>query len=134
MLRHGLSEHAHVNRNLAVRGQRLRLDDTSEETLTEAERKLIGSVVGQLNWAARHARYDLAFIASLVQQLAGQGKVEALKWLNMGVKRAQESLTQCACWRPPATRSIELFIAPCRPRSPVWRRHSSTATTSEPDR
>ena len=49
-------------------------------------------MVGQLNWAARQARFDLAFVASFVQQLAGQGKVEALRWLNMGVKRAQEDV------------------------------------------
>ena len=53
-----------------------------EAGLTADERRLIGSVVGQLNWAARQGRYDLAFVASLIQQLAGQGKAEALKWLN----------------------------------------------------
>ena len=31
-------------------------------------------------------------MASLVQQLAGQGRPEALKWLNLGVKRAKEPL------------------------------------------
>ncbi|OLP96030.1 hypothetical protein AK812_SmicGene21834 [Symbiodinium microadriaticum] len=53
-----------------------------EAGLTADERRLIGSVVGQLNWAARQGRYDLAFVASFIQQLAGQGKAEALKWLN----------------------------------------------------
>ena len=62
------------------------------EPLTDAERKVISSVVGQLNWAARQGRYDLAYVASLVQQLAGRGRPEALKWLNLGVKRAQEPL------------------------------------------
>ena len=60
------------------------------EPLTEAEKKVISSIVGQLNWAARQGRYDLAYVASLVQQLAGRGRPEALKWLNLGVKRAQE--------------------------------------------
>ena len=62
------------------------------EVLTEGEKKVISSIVGQLNWAARQGRYDLAYVASLVQQLAGRGRPEALKWLNLGVKRAQEPL------------------------------------------
>ena len=60
--------------------------------LTDSERKVISSIVGQLNWAARQGRYDLCYVASLVQQLAAQGRPEALKWLNLGVKRARESL------------------------------------------
>ena len=60
--------------------------------LTEGEKKVISSIVGQLNRAARQGRYDLAYVASLVQQLAGQGRPEALKWLNLGVKRAKEPL------------------------------------------
>ena len=63
---------------------------TDVEPLTEAEKKVISSIVGQLNWAARQGRYDLAYVASLVQQLAGRGRPEALRWLNLGVKRAQE--------------------------------------------
>ena len=66
--------------------------DTEEPELMREERKLIGSVVGQLNWAARQARFDSSYVASLVQQLAGQGKVSALKWLNLGIKRAQEEV------------------------------------------
>ena len=62
------------------------------EPLTDAEKKVISSIVGQLNWAARQGRYDLSYVASLVQQLAGRGRPEALKWLNLGVKRAQEPL------------------------------------------
>ena len=54
---------------------------------------MLGSVVGQLNWAARQGRYDVAFGASLVQQLAGQGKAEeALKWVNAAVRRAREEI------------------------------------------
>ena len=64
----------------------------TESELTDEEKRLIGSVVGQLNWAARQGRYDLAFAASLIQQLAGQGKAEALKWVNAAVRRAREDL------------------------------------------
>eukprot|EP00439_Symbiodinium_sp_Y106_P020942 s312_g2.t1 len=66
-------------------------DDKVDE-LTEADRKVIGSLVGQLNRAARQSRYDLCYVASLVQQLAGRGKLEALKWLDHGVRRAQEDI------------------------------------------
>ena len=61
------------------------------DELTEADRKVIGSIVGQLNWAARQCRYDLCYVASLVQQLADRGKADALKWLAHGVRRAQDS-------------------------------------------
>ena len=60
--------------------------------LTEGGRKVIGSIVGQLNWAGRQCRYDLCYVASLVQQLAGRGRLEALKWLAHGVRRAQEDV------------------------------------------
>ncbi|CAE7765363.1 RE2 [Symbiodinium sp. CCMP2592] len=63
-----------------------------DEALTDAEKKLVGSVVGQLNWAARQGRYDLSFVASSVQQLAGRGHPSALKVLNQGVKRAKEDV------------------------------------------
>ena len=63
-----------------------------EPELTSDEKKLIGSVVGQLNWAARQGRYDLAFGASLIQQLSGQGKAEALKWVNTVVRRVREEV------------------------------------------
>ena len=65
--------------------------DVSDE-LTEGDRKVIGSIVGQLNWAGRQCRYDLCYVASLVQQLAGRGRLEALKWLAHGVRRAQEDV------------------------------------------
>ena len=61
-----------------------------EPELSPEERKLIGSIVGQLNWAARQGRYDLSFVSSMVQQLAGQGRAEALKWVNSAVRRARE--------------------------------------------
>eukprot|EP00439_Symbiodinium_sp_Y106_P028278 s3590_g3.t1 len=64
-----------------------------EPELSPEERRVLGSVVGQLNWAARQGRYDVAFGASLVQQLAGQGKAEeALKWVNAAVRRAREEI------------------------------------------
>ncbi|CAE7522180.1 unnamed protein product, partial [Symbiodinium necroappetens] len=62
------------------------------EALTEGERKVISSVVGRLNWAARQGRYDLAFVSSSIQQLAGHGDPAALKVLNQGVKRAREDV------------------------------------------
>ncbi|CAE7410031.1 TY5A, partial [Symbiodinium microadriaticum] len=64
----------------------------AESELTPEEKRLIGSVVGQLNWAARQGRYDLGFVASLIQQLAGQGKAEALRWVNAAVRRAREPM------------------------------------------
>ena len=63
---------------------------TTKSTSSEADRRVIGSLVGQLNRAARQSRYDLCYVASLVQQLAGRGKLEALKWLDHGVRRAQD--------------------------------------------
>ena len=65
---------------------------TTKSTSSEADRRVIGSLVGQLNWAARQSRYDLCYVASLVQQLAGRGKLEALKWLDHGVRRAQDDI------------------------------------------
>ena len=62
------------------------------QTLSDGQKKVISSLVGQLNWAAIQGRYDLAYVASLVQQLAGQGRRDALRWLNLRIKRAQESL------------------------------------------
>ncbi|CAE7712200.1 RE1 [Symbiodinium sp. CCMP2592] len=62
------------------------------DELTEGDRKLIGSIVGQLNWAARQSRYDLCYVASLVQQLAGRGRLDALRWLAQGVWRSQEDV------------------------------------------
>ncbi|CAE7731049.1 RE2 [Symbiodinium sp. CCMP2592] len=72
--------------------QRRVVHDDGDEQLTDGEKKLISSLVGQLNWAARQGRYDLSYVASLVQQLAGHGRKDALRWLNLGIKRAQESL------------------------------------------
>ena len=65
--------------------------DSTVAPLNDAERKLLlSSVVGQLNWAARQGRYDLCFGTSLVQQLAGQGRGGAMKWVNTVLRRARE--------------------------------------------
>ncbi|CAE7240505.1 TY4B-J, partial [Symbiodinium sp. CCMP2592] len=72
--------------------QRRVVHGEDDEQLSEQEKKVISSIVGQLNWAARQGRYDLSYGASLVQQLSGHGRRDALRWLNLGVKRAQEPL------------------------------------------
>ncbi|CAE7802348.1 RE1 [Symbiodinium necroappetens] len=71
--------------------ERISAADQADE-LGEGDRKLIGSIVGQLNWAARQSRYDLCYVASLVQQMAGRGRLDALRWLAQGVRRAQEDV------------------------------------------
>ena len=60
--------------------------------LDEGERKMISSVIGQVNWAAHQCRYDLSFAASHCQQLAGQRNPEALAWVNKVVRRAKNSM------------------------------------------
>ncbi|CAE7743820.1 unnamed protein product [Symbiodinium sp. CCMP2456] len=70
----------------------LHYDDSGEPPLTDQEKRVLSSVVGQLNWAARQARFDLCFGTSLVQQLAGQGRGEAMKWINTVIRRAKESV------------------------------------------
>lgn len=59
--------------------------------LTDFERKVISSSVGQINWAARQCRYDLSFGASHVQQLSGNRNPEALMWMNRIIRRAHRS-------------------------------------------
>ena len=61
--------------------------------LTEAEKKMISSTVGQLMWAGRQARYDLLYGTSNGQQLAGTGDPLALEALNKVVRRAREDST-----------------------------------------
>ena len=63
-----------------------------ERPLTPTERKHISSVIGQINWAARQCRYDLSYVASHCQQLAGRQDPRALFWLNHVVKRAKKSM------------------------------------------
>ena len=84
----GEVDHAEVIRYLE---ERISAADQADE-LSEGDRKLIGSIVGQLNWAARQSRYDLCYVASLVQQMAGRGRLDALRWLAQGVRRAQEDV------------------------------------------
>ena len=58
--------------------------------LTDYERKVISSSVGQLNWAARQCRFDLSYGTSHVQQLAGCRDPMALTWLNRLIRRAHK--------------------------------------------
>lgn len=67
-----------------------RAENDLSRPLTEIERKMISSVVGQLAWAARQCRPDLAYGCSHVQQLAGQGDASALKWVNRVTRRAKQ--------------------------------------------
>ena len=60
--------------------------------LTDAERKMIASVVGQVAWAARQCRYDLSYGCSYVQQLVGEAIPQALTILNKVVRRSKQSV------------------------------------------
>ena len=63
-----------------------------DHPLTSSEKKMISSVIGQVNWAARQCRYDLSYGASHASQLAGRDDPEALMWVNRVVRRAQQDL------------------------------------------
>eukprot|EP00439_Symbiodinium_sp_Y106_P019106 s7910_g2.t1 len=58
--------------------------------LSDAEKKWVASVGGQLNWMARQGRADLAYGISRVQQMAGARDPETIKLLNQLVKKARE--------------------------------------------
>ena len=60
--------------------------------LTEAERVKIGSILGQINWAARQGRYDLSYGVSHCQQLAGAGLREAMEWTAKLIARARKEV------------------------------------------
>ena len=60
--------------------------------LTEKERVKIGSILGQVNWAARQGRYDLSYGVSHCQQLAGAGLREAMEWTAKLVSRARKEV------------------------------------------
>ena len=60
--------------------------------LTDAERKMIACVVGQVAWAARQCRYDLSYGCSYVQQLVGEEDPQALTILNKVVRRSKQSV------------------------------------------
>ncbi len=63
-----------------------------DRPLTDLERKAISSVIGQLAWAARQCRADIAYGCSHTQQLAGRGDAMALSWVNRVVRRARQSV------------------------------------------
>ena len=69
-----------------------RKEDDWQRPLTEYEKKVLSSAVGQVNWAgaARQCRYDLSFGASHVQQLAGAGDPQALVWLDKLIRRSHQ--------------------------------------------
>ena len=60
--------------------------------LTETERVKIGSILGQINWAARQGRYDLSYGVSHCQQLAGAGLREAMEWTAKLIARARKEV------------------------------------------
>ena len=60
--------------------------------LTAEDRVKLGSILGQVNWAARQGRYDLSYGVSHCQQLAGLGMGEAREWVKKVVQRAKKSL------------------------------------------
>lgn len=64
-----------------------------ERELTDQEKRWVGSVIGQVNWAARQRRFDFNYGASHCQQLAGQRDPGALAWANKVVRRAHQPLT-----------------------------------------
>ena len=71
---------------------REREKDDMDRPLTDADRKMIASVVGQLAWAARQCRYDLCYGCSHVQQLVGEGSAQALTMLNKVVRRSKQNV------------------------------------------
>ena len=60
--------------------------------LTERERVKIGSILGQVNWAARQGRYDLIYGVSHCQQLVATGKREAMEWTAKLIQGAQKEV------------------------------------------
>ena len=60
--------------------------------LKEKERLKIGSILGQVNWAARQGRYNLSYGVSHCQQLAGAGMREAMEWTAKLVTRAKKDV------------------------------------------
>ena len=65
---------------------------TKEGELTAEDRVKLGSILGQVNWAARQGRYDLSYGVSHCQQLAGLGQAEAKEWVRKVVGRAKKSV------------------------------------------
>ena len=69
-----------------------KLNVQGAEVLNDYEKKLLGSILGQMNWAARQGRYDLSYGVSHCQQLAGSGNREALQWVRKLLRRAQQPM------------------------------------------
>ena len=65
-------------------------DGQDRSPLSDAEKKWVASVGGQLNWMARQGRADLAYGISRVQQMAGARDPDPIKLLNQLVKKARE--------------------------------------------
>ena len=65
---------------------------TKEGELTAEDRVKLGSILGQVNWAARQGRYDLSYGVSHCQQLTGMGQAEAKEWVRKVVNRAKKSV------------------------------------------
>eukprot|EP00913_Durusdinium_trenchii_P029093 g27278.t1 len=60
--------------------------------LKEKERLKIGSILGQVNWAARQGRYNLSYGVSHCQQLAGASMREAMEWTAKLLTRAKKDV------------------------------------------
>ncbi|CAE7373456.1 RE1 [Symbiodinium sp. CCMP2592] len=78
--------------------------------LTDAEKKWVASVGGQINWMARQGRADLAFGISKVQQMAGARDPETLKALLALVKKARDPY-ECIFQAMPGGFDQMIFLA-----------------------
>ena len=87
-----------------------RRDPQDKSPLTDAERKWVSSMGGQINWMARQGRADLAFGISKVQQMSGARDPETLKFLAQLVKKAKESY-ECYYQALPGPLEEMVFLA-----------------------
>ncbi|CAE7756515.1 RE2 [Symbiodinium sp. CCMP2456] len=85
-------------------------DSKDRAPLTDAEKKWVASVGGQLNWMARQGRADLAYGISRVQQMAGARDPDTIKMLNQLVKKAREPY-ELVYQRLPGTVEDMVFLA-----------------------
>ena len=67
-----------------------RSSSVKDAPLTDAEKKWVASVGGQLNCMARQGRADLAYGISRIQQMADARDPDTIKMLNQLVKKARE--------------------------------------------
>jgi len=89
-----------------------RKPDDMARPLTEHEKKVISSAIGQVNWAARQCRFDLSYGASYVQQLASTNDPLALQFLNKVIRRAhQDFVMKVPCIGCPLEEMIVLSNA-----------------------